>query len=146
VSSTLLHSLTDSFIADALNKQFRFWDELNQIMGQQTCAKPPVIRESTDTLVPDLLAQSNPPANSQDNDRDVESDESVASSGATVRLVARARRDTLQKVDLCFNQRLIFYLSNLESHVLSLQLAILGGWTRSYPRATNSASKFSKNG
>jgi hypothetical protein len=57
-------------------------------MGEQTCANPPVIRESTDTSVPDLLAQSDPPANSQDNDGNVEPDDTVAASGATVRPVA----------------------------------------------------------
>jgi hypothetical protein len=54
-------------------------------MGQRTCTNPLVIRESSDISVPDLLAQSDPPANSQDNDGNVKPDESASASCVIVR-------------------------------------------------------------
>ena len=106
-------------------------------MGEQTCANPPVIRESTNSSVPDFHAQSNPPANSQANDGNDKPDESVASSGATVRPAGKKRHSS--RGGPLFESEIDLYQSNLESDVLSHQVAILLGWKRSYLRATNFA-------
>ncbi|KNZ64272.1 hypothetical protein VP01_10499g1, partial [Puccinia sorghi] len=42
----------------AITKQCRYWDKLHPIMSLRTCTNPPVTRESTDCLVPNLLGSS----------------------------------------------------------------------------------------
>ena len=55
----VLHLKTDDLLFPAaITKRCRYWDELHPVMSMQTCANPPVTRESTDNSVPDLLGTS----------------------------------------------------------------------------------------